>query len=137
MARASRAAPSPGPGIPRCPRWSGCAGRGGDVLALRARGGAASDGQGDGQLHRRVRGRRPDRGPGPLPALDPPRLGRRPRPGARRGRASPGGLLGAGQAVPPPVAAVVHALAADPATVWTPALGRETEQGSEVAATTT
>ena len=36
-----------------------------------------------------------------------------------------------------PVAAVFHALAADPATVWTPALGRETEQGSEVAATTT
>jgi hypothetical protein len=36
-----------------------------------------------------------------------------------------------------PVAAVVHALAADPATVWTPALGRETEQGSEIAATTT
>ncbi len=33
--------------------------------------------------------------------------------------------------------AVFHALAADPATVWTPALGRETEQGSEVAATTT
>src|SRR5664280_3826075 len=36
-----------------------------------------------------------------------------------------------------PVAAVVHALAADPATVWTPALGRETEQGNEIAATTT
>jgi len=36
-----------------------------------------------------------------------------------------------------PVAAVVHALAADPATVWTPALGRETEQGREIAATTT
>lgn len=36
-----------------------------------------------------------------------------------------------------PVAAVFHALAADPATVWTPALGRETEQGREIAATTT
>ena len=36
-----------------------------------------------------------------------------------------------------PVAAVVHALATDPATVWTPALGRRTEQGNEIAATTT
>ena len=33
--------------------------------------------------------------------------------------------------------AVVHALAADPATGWVPALGAETERGSEVAETTT
>jgi Transposase DDE domain group 1 len=36
-----------------------------------------------------------------------------------------------------PVADRIHALAADPATVWTPALGRETDAGSEVAETTT
>lgn len=35
------------------------------------------------------------------------------------------------------VADRIHALAADPATVWTPALGRETEAGSEVAETST
>ncbi len=35
------------------------------------------------------------------------------------------------------VLSVVHALAADPATVWVRALGRETEAGSEVAETTT
>jgi len=34
------------------------------------------------------------------------------------------------------VTAVVHALAAYPSTVWTPALGAETEKGSEIAAPT-
>jgi DDE family transposase len=37
----------------------------------------------------------------------------------------------------PNVLGVVHALAADPATVWTPALGRETDAGSEIAETAT
>jgi len=36
-----------------------------------------------------------------------------------------------------PVAARIHALAADPDTVWVPALGRETDAGSQIAATTT
>lgn len=36
-----------------------------------------------------------------------------------------------------PVAARIHALATDPVTVWTPALGRETDKGSEIAETTT
>lgn len=35
------------------------------------------------------------------------------------------------------VAATVHALATDPATTWTPACGRETAAGSEIAETTT
>jgi hypothetical protein len=34
------------------------------------------------------------------------------------------------------VSAAVHALATDPATTWTPALGRETDAGSEIAETT-
>jgi hypothetical protein len=36
-----------------------------------------------------------------------------------------------------PVAARIHALAADPNTVWAPAVGAETERGSEVAETST
>jgi hypothetical protein len=36
----------------------------------------------------------------------------------------------------PTVTAVVHALAGDPDTVWTPALGAETDKGSEIAETT-
>lgn len=37
----------------------------------------------------------------------------------------------------PPVAARIHTLAVDPKTVWVPALGHESEQGSEIAETTT
>jgi hypothetical protein len=36
----------------------------------------------------------------------------------------------------PNVLAVVHALAADPATAWVAALGRATDAGSEIAETT-
>ncbi|MHB1164770.1 MAG: hypothetical protein ACYC3K_05980 [Candidatus Nanopelagicales bacterium] len=35
------------------------------------------------------------------------------------------------------VVAAVHALAADPATAWAPALGRQTDAASEIAQTTT
>ncbi|BBZ06986.1 hypothetical protein MDOR_11550 [Mycolicibacterium doricum] len=36
-----------------------------------------------------------------------------------------------------PVAALIHALAVDPHTIWVPALGAETEKGSQIAETTT
>ena len=114
----------------------GVVGETGDVLALRARGGAANDGRAMGSFI--------DECVAAVPA------------GARGRyrlwiRVDSAGyqdqVLGAAERHGAdftvtakqysPVADRIHALAADPATAWTPALGRETEAGSEVAQTPT
>jgi len=113
----------------------GVVGETGDVLGLRARGGAANDG--------RAMGRFIDECVSAVPA------------GARGGyrlwiRVDSAGyqqqVLEAAERHHadfsvtakgyPNVLGAVHALATDPATVWTPALGAETEKGSEIAQTT-
>jgi len=114
----------------------GVLGETGDVLAVRARGGAANDGRAMGSFI--------DECVAAIPA------------GAREGyrlwiRVDSAGYQdqvlaaaerhGADFTVTAkqyaPVADRIHALAADPDTVWVPALGRETEAGSQIAETTT
>lgn len=114
----------------------GVCGETGDVLAIRARGGAANDGRAMGSfLDECVRAV-------PRPARDRYRMWIRvdsagyQQPvleAAERHRAD-FSVTARGYST---VTAAVHALAADPATRWTPALGAETERGSEIAETTT
>lgn len=113
----------------------GVLGETGDVLALRARGGAANDGRAMGSFI--------DECVAAIPA------------GARQGRRLWVRVDSAGyqhQVVAAaerhgadftvtakqyaPVADRIHALATDPGTVWVEALGRETEAGSQIAETT-
>ncbi len=75
-----------------------------------------------------------------VPAVNPGRLGRLQGPGGLRGRAALRGLLGHGQSVPAsarPDPRAGRRPGHDPDTTWTPALGAETEKGSQVAETTT
>lgn len=114
----------------------GVVGETGDVLALRARGGAANDGRAMGSFideclaaipaNARPRYRlwiRVDSAGYQLQVLD----------AADRHRAD----FSVTTKGYPNVLGVVHALVADPATVWTPALGHETDKGSEIAETIT
>lgn len=113
----------------------GVCGETGDVLAIRARGGAANDGRAMGSfLDECVQAV-------PAGARDRYRLWIRVDSAgyqqqvleaAERHRAD-FTVTAKGYAT---VTAAVHALAADPATSWTPALGRETDAGSEIAETT-
>jgi hypothetical protein len=114
----------------------GVLGETGDVLALRARGGAANDGRAMGSFIDECVAAIPD--------------------GAREGRRLWIRVDSAGyqdQVIEaaerhgadftvttkryPNVADAIYALAADPATTWATALGRETEAGSQIAETTT
>ncbi len=114
----------------------GVCGETGDVLALRARGGAANDGRAMGSFidecvaavpagcrHRYRLWIRVDSAGYQLPVLA----------AADRHRAD----FTVTTKGYPNVLGVVHALAADPATAWVPALGAETDKGSEVAETIT
>ena len=114
----------------------GVVGETGDVLALRARGGAANDG--------RAMGRFIDECVSAIPtgAREKYRLWIRvDSAGYQEQVVEAAERHGADFTVTTkqyrPVADRIHALAADPATMWAPALGRETEAGSEVAETTT
>jgi hypothetical protein len=112
----------------------GVCGETGDVLALRARGGAANDGRAMGSFI--------DECVAAVPAgcrdryrlwirVDSAGYQQQVLDAAERHHAD-FTVTARGY---PNVLGVVHALAADPATVWTPALGRETERGSEIAET--
>ena len=114
----------------------GVVGETGDVLALRARGGAANDGRAMGSFI--------DECVQAIPAgargryrlwirVDSAGYQQQVLAAAERHDAD-FSVTARGYAN---VTAVVHALATDPATVWTPALGRETDAGSEIAETTT
>ena len=122
---------NPGPS-PARPKW--VCGETGDVLALRARGGAANDGRAMGSfLDECVRAV-------PSPARKRYRLWIRVDSAgysdqvleaAERHRAD-FSVTARGYST---VTAVVHALVTDPATVWTSALGAETDRGSEISET--
>jgi hypothetical protein len=114
----------------------GVVGETGDVLALRARGGAANDGRAMGSFI--------DDCVSAVPAgcrdryrlwirVDSAGYQQQVLDAAERHRAD----FTVTTKGYPNVLGVVHALAADPATVWTPALGRETDAGSEIADTAT
>jgi hypothetical protein len=113
----------------------GVVGETGDVLALRARGGAANDGRAMGSFI--------DECVSAIPATARPRYRlwirvdsagyqQQVLEAAERHQAD-FSVTARGY---PNVTGLVHALAADPDTVWTPALGAETEKGSEIAETT-
>jgi hypothetical protein len=112
----------------------GVVGETGDVLALRARGGAANDGRAMGSfidecvqaIPAGARGRyrlwiRVDSAGYQQQVIEAAERHRGDFSVTARGYSN--------------VNTVVHALATDPATVWTPALGRETDAGSEIAET--
>lgn len=112
----------------------GVCGETGDVLALRARGGAANDGRAMGSfLDECVRAV-------PSPARKRYRLWIRVDSAGYSDQ-----VLAAAERHDadfsvtargyPTVTGVVHALATDPTTVWTPALGAETDRGSEITET--
>jgi hypothetical protein len=114
----------------------GAVGETGDVLALRARGGAANDGRAMGSfIDECVRAI-------PEGCRDKYRLWIRvdsagyqqPVIEAAERHDADFSVTTKGY---PNVLSVVHALATDPATVWVPALGAETDKGSEIAETTT
>jgi hypothetical protein len=114
----------------------GVVGETGDVLALRARGGAANDGRAMGSFI--------DECVAAVPAgaRDRYRLWIRvDSAGYQNQVIETADRHGADFTVTtkqyPNVADRIHALAADPDTTWTKALGRETEAGSEIAETTT
>jgi hypothetical protein len=113
----------------------GVVGETGDVLALRARGGGANDGRAMGSFI--------DECVQAIPAgcrdtyrlwirVDSAGYQQQVVEAARRHRAD-FSVTTKGYAN---VTGLVHALAGDPDTVWTPALGAETEKGSEIAETT-
>lgn len=113
----------------------GVVGETGDVLALRARGGAANDGRAMGtfidECARAI----------PEPARERYRLWIRvDSAGYQEQVVEAAERHGADFTVTAKgyanVAGVVHALAVDPATAWSPALGAETDKGSEIAETT-
>lgn len=114
----------------------GVVGETGDVLALRARGGAANDGRAMGSfIDECVRAVPPG-------ARDRYRLwirvdsaGYQDQVVAAAERHGADFTVTAKQYRP--VADKIHALATDPDTVWNPALGRETAAGSQIAETTT
>jgi hypothetical protein len=114
----------------------GVCGETGDVLALRARGGAANDGRAMGSFI--------DECVAAVPAgcrdryrlwirVDSAGYQQPVLAAADRHRAD----FTVTTRGYPNVLGVVHALAADPATAWVPALGAETDKGSEVTETTT
>lgn len=114
----------------------GVVGQTGDVLALRARGGAANDGRAMGSFI--------DECVAAIPAgcrdryrlwirVDSAGYQQQVITAAERHRAD----FSVTVKQYAPVLAHIHALAADPATIWTPALGAETVKGSEIAETTT
>ncbi len=114
----------------------GVVGETGDVLALRARGGAANDGRAMGSFI--------DECVWAVPAgcrdryrlwirVDSAGYQQQVLDAAERHRAD----FSVTTKGYPNVLGVVHALAVDPATAWVPALGRETDAGSEIAETTT
>lgn len=114
----------------------GVVGETGDVLALRARGGAANDGRAMGSFI--------DECVTAVPAGARPRYrlwirvdsaGYQEQVVAAAERHDADFTVTTKQYRP--VADRIHALAADPETAWTDALGRETEAGSEIAETTT
>ena len=114
----------------------GVVGETGDVLALRARGGAANDGRAMGSFI--------DECVSAIPAgaRDRYRLWIRvDSAGYQQQVIEAAERHGADYTVTvkhyAPVAARIHALPADPATVWTPALGHETDKGSQIAETVT
>ncbi|MBS4730090.1 IS1380 family transposase [Mycobacterium sp. SM1] len=114
----------------------GVCGETGDVLALRARGGAANDGPAMGSFI--------DECVSAIPAgcRDTYRLWPRvDSAGYQQQVIEAAERHGADYSVTvkqyKPVAAVIHALATDPHTVWAPAKGQETDKGSQIAETTT
>ena len=114
----------------------GVVGETGDVLALRARGGSANDGRAMGSFI--------DECVSAIPAgaREKYRLWIRvDSAGYQQQVIEAAERHGADYTVTvkhyAPVAARIHALAADPATVWTPALGHETDKGSQIAETVT
>lgn len=78
----------------------------------------------------------PTRRPGALPAVDPGGLGRLQRSGDRPAERHDADFTVTAKGYAK-VTAAVYALVSDPATVWTVALGREIEAGSQIAETTT
>jgi hypothetical protein len=114
----------------------GVCGETGDVLALRARGGAANDGRAMGSFIDECVAAVP---PGCRDRyrlwirVDSAGYQQQVLDAAERHRAD----FTVTTRGYPNVLGVVHALAADPATAWVPALGAEDERGSEVADTTT
>lgn len=114
----------------------GVVGETGDVLALRARGGAANDGRAMGSFIGECVQAVPDG------CRDRYRLWIRvDSAGYQQQVIEAAERHGADFTVTakqyPPVAARIHALAVDPKTVWVPAVGAETDAGSEIAETTT
>lgn len=113
----------------------GVVGETGDVLALRARGGSANDGRAMGvfidecltAVPEQARGRyrpwiRVDSAGYQQPVIEAAERHQADFSVTTKGYAN--------------VTGMVHALAADPDTVWTPALGHETDKGSEIAEAT-
>jgi len=114
----------------------GACGETGDVLALRARGGAANDGRAMGSFIDECVAAIPKRARGRYRLwirVDSAGYQDQVLAAAERHR-SDFSVTTKGY---PNVAGLVHALAADPATTWTPALGHETDKGSEIAERTT
>lgn len=114
----------------------GVVGETGDVLALRARGGAANDGRAMGSfIDECVQAV-------PAGARDRYRLWIRVDSAGYQQQVIEAAERHAADFTVtakqyPPVADRIHALAADPSTVWVPAVGAETEAGSQIAETTT
>jgi hypothetical protein len=114
----------------------GVLGETGDVLALRARGGAANDGRAMGSFIEECIGAIP---PG---CRDTYRLWLRvDSAGYQQDVIEAAERHGADYSVTvkqyKPVAAAIHALAVDAGTAWVPALGHETDKGSQITETTT
>lgn len=113
----------------------GVCGETGDVLALRARGGAANDGRAMGSFINECVAAIPAGARGRYRLwirVDSAGYQQQVIEAAERHRAD----FSVTTKGYPNVLGVVHALAADPATVWTPALGHESGKGSEIAETT-
>ena len=114
----------------------GVVGETGDVLALRARGGAANDGRAMGSFIDECVAAVPAGARGRYRVwIRVDSAGYQDQVIAAAERHDADFTVTAKQY--PAVADRIHALAADPATAWAPALGRETEAGSQIAQTST